>query len=58
MKTSTKRLMLAIGSSLLLLVGFTRAAEKMDPLSLKVGSKVEAGSIGVRKPCSIPCFED
>jgi hypothetical protein len=40
-------------SSLLLVAGFARAAEKMDPLSAK--SKASYARVGFRACCSIPC---
>ncbi len=55
MKT-LKSVLLAGISSLLLLAGFTRAAEKLDPLSVK--SVVATSKLGIRAPCSIPCFEN
>jgi len=52
-----KSLVLA-GISSLLLAGFARAAEKFDPLSLKATGVVSRGHLGIRAPCSIPCFEN
>lgn len=55
MKT-IKGIVLAGISSLFLLAGFTRAAEKLDPLSTK--GVVSTTKLGIRAPCSIPCWEN
>jgi len=57
MKT-LKSLVLAGISSLLLAAGFARAAEKFDPLSAKAAGVVSRAHLGIRAPCSIPCFEN
>ena len=57
MKT-LKSLVLAGISSLLLTAGFARAAEKFDPLSVKTAGVVSRDHLGIRAPCSIPCFEN
>jgi len=57
MKT-LKSWVLAGISSLLLAAGFARAAEKFDPLSAKSAGVVSRAHLGIRAPCSIPCFEN
>ena len=52
MKT-TKRLVLGVVSSLLLAVGFVRAADSLDPV-LNGSSGSTAKSMGVADSCSVP----
>jgi len=55
---TSKRFLMGLISSLLIMVGLTRAGERCDPLTGSVGKNAPAGKVGARIPCSIPCWED
>jgi len=52
---SLYRLVLGVISSLLLAAGFTRAADRFDPMSNSLRNSISNGPVGVSVPCTVPC---
>ena len=57
---TTKRLLLGVISSLLLAIGFARAADRLDPMSssLAVSSNTVNATSLPALGCSDPCWEE
>lgn len=56
MNKKTKRLFLGLASSLLLAIGFARAADRMDPLVQTLGNETNSNFASTAaEPCSEPC---
>ena len=56
---TTKRLLLGVFSSLLLAVGFARAADRVDPMSVSLSSNLDSPvAYGPAEPCVPPCDDD
>ena len=52
---SIKRLILGGISSFLLAIGFSRAADRLDPLTNSINFNNGHESLGVAQPCTWPC---
>jgi hypothetical protein len=52
---STKRFLLGVLSSLLLAVGFVRAANQIDPLTQSMGSSTATSVMDPIPPCTTAC---
>ena len=56
---SIKRILLGIISSLLLAVGFVRAAGDLDPMSSTLSSEATSAVVDrAGDPCTLPCIID
>ena len=52
---SIQRLVFGVISSLLLAIGFVRAADRLDPMTNSLSSSIDNGTLGVAAPCTDPC---
>jgi hypothetical protein len=52
---SLTRFVYGLLSSLLLAVGFVRAADRLDPMTNNLQISDDHSNVGIAEPCTVPC---